>query len=985
MKKKTPPAKVANESSKGVALKKRAPTRKTVSHPFPIVGIGASAGGLEAFEQFFKHMPPDSAMAFILVPHLDPGHASMMPDLLRRYTQMKVVEVANGTKIAPNQVYIVPPNRDMAVCEGTLQLTQPEKTRGLRMPIDSFLRSLAEDQGENAICIILSGSGTDGSMGLRAVHGAGGMSMVQSTDTARYEGMPRSALDTGLADFVLPVEKMPEQLLAYVKKISSKKARQISVVEKAPTALQKVLLSLRTQTGHDFSHYKKTTIYRRIEKRMDVHNIEDITHYVRYLHDRPDEVQTLLKELLIGVTSFFRDPEAFEVLKTKLLPMLVDGKPEDYQLRIWVPACATGEEAYSIAMVVREFLEREKRNPKFQIFGTDIDEEAIRKARTGIYPDNVAIDVSPDQLKRFFVKDEFGLRIKKDIRENVVFALQNVIKDAPFTKLDLLSCRNLLIYLEPELQDRLLPLFSYSLRPGGILFLGSSESIGRFSDLFITLDKKWKFFQTPASPTGQTGAFTAMPWYVEHGPREVADETERRKKPTVAEISQHSLLDVFVPPLVVVNEKGDIAYVHGQTGKYLEPAPGAASMNVLEMARTGLRFELRSGLHMAVNKKKEAKYPRLNVKTNGEIQPVNLTVKPLVGAEIDGLYLVTFEDAAAPVKPKEIEITHKPHSKYQDRIRQLEQDLAYTKETLQATIEELQATNEELRSTNEEHQSTNEELQSTNEELETSKEELQSVNEELVTVNSELQAKLDQLSRTEGDMKALLESINIGTIFLDPELQIKRFTGQAAHIFHLISTDVGRPISDIRSKLEYDSLAKDSERVLETLQPSELELHTKDNHWYLMRIQPSRTPENVIDGVAVTFTDIDKMKRAEQGILSSKKELFETLESIKDGFFALDKEWRFTYVNQEAETFLGKNRTEILGRSIWQCFDNSVSSRVYQEFQRAVKEKSTASFEVRSRADESCLDVRAYPAKVGLCVYFRRTECREPKPEHYFF
>ncbi len=978
MKKKSPPTPKSSKSAKKS-------TAQTTGKPFPIVGIGASAGGLEAFEQFFKNMPPDSGMAFILVPHLDPGHASMMPDLLKRFTRMKVVEIADGTKTVPNQVYVVPPNRDMAICEGILQLTQPEKTRGLRMPIDCFLRSLSEDQAENAICIILSGTGTDGSMGLRSIHGAGGMTMVQSTDTARYEGMPRSALDTGLADFVLPVEKMPEQLLAYVKKISSKKTRPISIVEKAPTALQKVLMTLRSHTGHDFSYYKKTTIYRRIEKRMDVHNIEDITQYVRYLHERPDEVQTLFKELLIGVTSFFRDPEAFEILKTKLLPRLLEGKPDDYQLRIWAPACATGEEAYSIAIVVREYLEHAKRNMKFQVFGTDIDEEAIRRARTGSYPDNIAIDVSPDRLKRFFAKDEFGFTIKKEIRESVVFAVQNVIKDAPFTKLDLVCCRNLLIYLEPELQNRLLPLFGFALKPGGILFLGSSETIGKFSDLFITQDKKWKFFQTPASPAGQTTQVTAMPWYVEKGSRELAEEAQRRKKPTITEVSKQLLLETFVPPSVVVNDRGDILYIHGQTGKYLEPAPGQATLNVLEMARGGMHFELRSGLHMAANKKREAKFAGLNVKTNGGTQTINMRVKPLSGSDMEGLYLIVFEDVAVPLKQKEPEVKAKHQSKYQDRVRALEQDLAYTKESLQATIEELQATNEELRSTNEEHQSTNEELQSTNEELETSKEELQSVNEELVTVNSELQAKIDQLSRTESDMKALLESINIGTIFLDTELHIKRFTGQATNIFHLIPTDIGRPIGDIRSQLDYDNLAKDAEHVLETLQPSEFEMQTKDNHWYLMRVQPSRTPENIIDGVAVTFTDIDKMKNAEAGVISSKQQLFETLESIKDGFFALDREWRFSYVNQEAEQFLGKSRAELIGKSIWECFEESVSSKVYQEFHRAVKDREAVVFEVRSRRDSQCVDVRAYPAKVGLCVYFHRTECSNPKMEHYSF
>jgi two-component system CheB/CheR fusion protein len=883
---------------------------------FPIVAIGASAGGLEAFEQFFKYMPSDSGIAFVLIPHLDPGHSSMMPELLKRFTHMNVAEAGDGETIEPNHAYVIPPNRDMAVFNGTLQLTEPEKTRGLRMPIDFFFRSLAEDQGENAVCIILSGTGSDGTLGLRAVHGAGGITMVQTAETAKYEGMPRSAIDTGLADYVLPVEKMPAQLMSYLNKTTAKKARLLSIAEKAPTSLQKILMILRSQIGHDFTRYKKTTISRRIEKRMDLHNIEDITVYVRYLQEHPEEVQLLFKEFLIGVTSFFRDPDAFEVLREKGLPRILEGKPDDYLVRAWVPGCATGEEVYSLAMLFREYLDEAKKDFKLQIFGTDIDEDAIRQARTGIYPDNVAADLTPGRLKRFFVKDEAGYRVKKEIRETVIFAVQNVIKDAPFTKLDLVSCRNLLIYLEPDLQNRLIPLLHYSLKPGGALFLGTSESIGKFTDLFNAIDKRWKFFQAKGAPSAQAALLTG-PWNFEPGVREVAEDTQKTKRVSINDLTQRALLDAFVPPSVMVNDKGEILYIHGQTGRYLEPPPGQPTLSIIDMAREGLRFELRSALHSAVSRKKEMRYTALKVKMNGGYRSVNLTVRPLPGAETEGLFLVVFEEPQPVLKPKKgEEKKEKPSEKHEKRIHDLEQDLSYTKESLQATIEELQATNEELRSTNEEFQSTNEELQSTNEELETSKEELQSVNEELVTVNSELQSKIEQLSRTESDMKALLDSVNIGTIFLDSDLFIRRFTAQATKVFNLIGADVGRPIADIRSNLEgYDNLVEDARKVLDTLQPVELELKTKDDNWYLMRVIPSRTPDNSIDGAVATFTNITKMKKGEgerHKTASAARRFAEGIvETVTEPLLVLDRDLRVVSANRSFYEMFKTAREEI--------------------------------------------------------------------------
>jgi two-component system CheB/CheR fusion protein len=852
---------VKNKKTSPISKNQESQEQLKQKQSFPIVGIGASAGGLEAFEQFFSKLPPDSGMAFVLIPHLDPSHASMMTELLRRVAAIQVTEAEDGVKVEPNHVYVIPPNKEMSIFRGILQLEAPKKVHGLRMPIDFFFRSLAEDQGEMAICIILSGTGSDGTLGLRAIHGAGGMVMVQDPSSAKYAGMPASAVNTGLSDYLLPPERMPSQLINYVKKSIRKEAKP-PVPENIESSLRKILALVRSQTGHDFSLYKKTTLNRRVEKRMNLQNIEDIQTYHRYLHEHPQEIQLLFKDLVIGVTNFFRDPEAFDTLKRKIIPKYLEKKPEGYPLRVWIPGCGTGEEAFSVGIVITECMEEMKRDFKVQIFGTDIDEEAISQARSGFYPSNIAADVSPDRLRRCFVKENNGYRVKKGIREMVVFALQDVVKDPPFTKLDLLSCRNLLIYLETELQNRLLPLFHYSLKPEGILFLGTSETIGKFVDLFDLLDKRWKFFQSKkVVPTLQEDLWSTLPWTHTYPPKGEMEELKKPKQIDIATIAQGTLLETFAPPSVIVNEKGDILYIHGQTGKYLEPAPGHATLNILNMAREGIQYELRSGIHQALTKSKERRYPGLKVKINSKYQPVNMTIKPLTKAgEMQGLVMVSFEEVVQK-KPKIEQKGKKPAPARNKQIHELEQELAYTRESHQAAMEELQASNKELKSTNEELQSTNEEFQSTNEELETSREELQSVNEELVTLNSELQSKIDQLTLAENDMKVLLDSTNIGIIFLDNNLYIKRFTAEANKIFNLIPIDIGRPLLDIRSNFEYEDMVGDAQKVLETLRSVEKEIQSSDGKRYLMRIMPYRTAENVIDGVVLTFTDTTQLCR----------------------------------------------------------------------------------------------------------------------------
>jgi two-component system, chemotaxis family, CheB/CheR fusion protein len=853
---------------------------------FPIVALGASAGGLEAFEQFFRAMPAESGMGFVLVSHLDPDHASLLCEILQRSTVMPVIEVTDQTRMMPNRVHVLPPNRDMAIFHGVLQLSVPEQPRGLRMPIDAFLRSLAEDQAENAIGILFSGTGTDGTLGLRAILGAGGVTLVQEPASAKYDGMPVSAIQAGYATRVLPPEKMPAALSLL--RLSPPEP----VTAPAGSGMSRILMLLRSATGNDFSQYKKSTIGRRIERRMAQHELADLDIYARYLKEHPSEVHLLFKELLINVTSFFRDPEAFVALKQEILPQLLADKPEGYVFRAWVTGCASGEEAYSIAILLREFMDEKQREFKVQLYATDLDDDAIALARAGLYPPNIAADVAPERLRRFFIKEDAGYRVKKDIREMVVFAVQNVIKDPPFTKLDLLACRNLMIYLEPELQNRLLPAFHYALRPGGVLFLSPSESTGNHPELFAAVNRKWKFYRAIHSATSTRAVMASgLSWTASHSGRAPEEIVKKAQETNFAELTRRVLLQSYAPASVVTDLKGNLLFVHGDTGKYLRPAPGQASLNIIDMAREGLQLELRAALQGA---EAGATLNRaVLVRTNGDFQPVSLSVRPLPDPEGgQGLLLVSFQDLPQDAgkaatdqssRSKRASATVAPQ-----RVEELERELAYTKENLQATIEEQQASNEELKSTNEELQSTNEELQSTNEELETSKEELQSVNEELITVNSELQAKIEQLAGMQNDMKNLLDNIHVGTIFLDQDLRIRRFTRDAAQIYRLVASDVGRPLADIKSDLAGEDLLTEAQAVLDSLAQCEHEVKTFSGAWYQARIQPYRTLDNVIEGVVLTFTDISKRVAAEAAVQEARELAESIVDSVHEPLVVLD-------------------------------------------------------------------------------------------------
>ena len=863
------------------------PPALTAAH-FPIVGIGASAGGLEAFEAFFRACPADTGMAFVLVPHLDPGHDSLLGEILQRRTTMPVVEAFDQVAVAPDHVYVIPPNREMALFNGMLQLSIPEQVRGQRMPIDNFLRSLAADRAERAIGIVLSGTASDGTLGLRAIQGAGGLCLVQEPSTARYDGMPRSAIAAGYSTHVLAVEQMPVVLLESMRTAPYRQRVPVAPLAQSKlNGLNRILMYLRSSTGHDFSLYKKSTIGRRVERRMSLHKIDDEAIYARYLRENPAEVKLLFKELLINVTSFFRDPTAFTVLKQTILPALVAAKESGYNFRVWIAGCATGEEAYSIAILLLELQyelrARHEQELNIQIYATDLDDEAVEVARTGSYPLNIAQDVTPERLARFFVKSETGYKVKKELRDMLVFAVQNVIKDPPFTRLDLLSCRNLMIYLETELQDRLIPNFHYALKPNGVLFLSTSESITTHPHLFAAIDRKWKLYRVIHAGAGAAARAAPRAWssFTHAANRGEAAGGKPKSTPParLAAVSAQALMQHYAPVSVTTDRRGNIQYVHGDTGAYLRPAPGLATSNVVEMAREGLQVELRR-VFRQLGKDGGAVIGRaVRMKTATGSVALSLDVRLLPrAADTEQLLLVSFHAAVTaaadggkkPVGAKRgragavaVEAA---------RIAALESELSYSRESLQITIEEQQASNEELKSTNEELQSTNEELQSSNEELETSKEELQSLNEETITVNAELNAKIEQLTSIRNDMKNLLDSINTGTIFLDHDLLIRRYTPPAVNAYRLIATDVGRPLGDLASHLDVD-LTADLQSVLDSLVPVEREVHSRQGGCYLVRIQPYRTLDNVIEGVVLTLTDVSKLKRISDAAQAAATEL----------------------------------------------------------------------------------------------------------------
>ena len=832
--------------------------------PFPIVAIGASAGGLEALEKFLRQVPEGSGLAIVVVQHLDPTHKGVMPELLQRFTAMKVVQVSDRMKVKPGGVYVIPPNKDMSILHGALHLFPPTAARGLRLPIDFFFRTLADDRLESGIAVLLSGMGSDGTVGARAIKEKGGFVLAQDPASAKFDSMPRSAIDAGLVAVVAPAEELPGKIGAYLKHAILISRGEPALAAPDQSALEKVLILLRMRTGQDFFQYKKQTLYRRIERRMAIHQIDRIAAYARYLQENSQEVELLFKELLIGVTGFFRDPAAWDLLRDKVIPALLSGLPAGGALRAWSAGCSTGEEAFSLAIVFKEALERLKPKARFtlQIFATDLDTDAIDKGRRGVYPAAIAADVSPERLKRFFSREENRYRIGKEIRETVTFATHNVIMAPPFTKLDLLLCRNLLIYLTPEVQRKLMSLFHYSLNAGGFLFLGNSETTGADTDLFAPLAGKSRLYRR--RDTALRAAPLAFPALSGRPLEGVSPEVKMSEPMTnIQSLMEQMLLWRYAPPAVLVGDKGDILYVSGRTGAYLEPAAGKANWNVFAMARQGLRSQLASAFQRATLNKSPVTITGAKVAAGGGTQAVDITVQTLEKPEaLRGLSLIVFTDVPT-IPEKKAPARARAGGVGSARIAELKQELLLQRDEIQAAREQMQTSQEELKSANEELQSTNEELQSSNEELTTSKEELQSLNEELQTVNAEQQSRLDEYQRLNNDMKNLLDSTEIVTVFLDGELRVRRFTSGATRIFKLLPGDVGRPLTDIVSVLLYPGLPEDAREVLRTLVFSDKQIATNDGRWFTVRIMPYRTTENVIDGLVMTFADITVAKTLE--------------------------------------------------------------------------------------------------------------------------
>ncbi len=911
---------------------------------FPIVGIGASAGGLAALEAFFSAMPSDRdpGMAFVVVQHLAPDHESVLPELIGRQTRMKVTQAEDEMRVEPNCVYVIPPNRDLSLSDGWLHLAEQHAARGQRLPIDFFFRSLARDQKARAICVVLSGTASDGTLGLRMIKGEGGMAMAQTPETTEHPGMPQSAIATGLVDFILPPQEMPEQLVQYARSALDGRPRPVDPTthraESPPgsvDAQEAVYALIRDQTGHDFSQYKNSTVQRRLKRRMAVQQVDRLEDYARFLRSSPEEVEALFRDLLIGVTQFFRDPEAFEALGSALSELMGKKSPGSV-IRVWVPGCSTGEEAYSIAILLRQQIEALDRTVRVQVFATDIDPRAIEVARAGVYPASIAPDLPDGGLARFFVpieNRETRYRIREDIREMLVFSEQNVLRDPPFSKLDLVSCRNLLIYLSQDLQKQLIPLFHYALRPGGLLFLGTSESVGEFNHLFAPVDRRMSLYRREEPSLDQTGPARGplgRPRKARPSGRSPTGRTPPAPPVSLRRLTETTLLKETGSVAALVDEDGKILYLHGRTGLYLEPAPGDGEMNVLRMAREGLKRDLATALHRAITRQERVHRDGLEVRTNGDSVMADLVIQPVSargvadrgpgeGTENSNLCLVILKSAPPPAPDGEdrsqTEEGRANDPRSAERIVELEEELEASEDYLRATQEEMQSTNEELRTSIEELQSTNEELQSTNEELETSQEELQSLNEELATVNAELETKVGDLSSAQNDMKNLLAGTGIATVFVDAELRIQRFTPTATQLMNLIKADEGRPLGDLASKMvNYDSLAEDARKVLETLEPRELEVRVGDDRWYLLGIRPYRTLENVIEGAVITFTEITELKKAQAAIREAEglRRLAVVVRDSNDPIVSLDLEGRIRAWNPAAARIYGWSEEEAL-------------------------------------------------------------------------
>ncbi len=919
-----------------------------------VVGIGASAGGLSAFREFLSAMPADSGLAFVLIQHLAPMHESLTAELLSKHTPMPVAEVRDGMRIEPNCVYVIAPNRYLTISGETLHLTEPVDSHAVRVPIDFFFRSLADEQQQRAIGVILSGAGADGALGAREIKAAGGMVMAQQPDTAQYDSMPRSAIDTGVVDHVLPISKMPDVLVRYVQHwyVNGSGAREEeATTTAAPDDLQTILSLLRARLKYDFSGYKKGTLTRRIQRRMGLHHVVDLERYVEMLRNDRDELAALYKDLLISVTNFFREPEAWQELERLVIDPLVKSQPDDSPIRAWTPGCATGEEPYSLAMLLVERMHANGKWCGMHIFASDIDQDALAFARAGVYPESIAADVSPERLQRFFTKGEHTYRINKDLRESIVFAEQNLVGDPPFSRLDLICCRNLMFYLEPELQNKVLGMFHFALCEGGYLLLGNAETINQQEGLFQAVSRKWRIYrrvgpvrpQDLELPMGGRAVPPLIPLLsARGGPRRISP---------ISALAQTAILRRYAPACVIVNRNLEVLYLHGSVDDYLQLPSGELASDLISMSRPGLRTKLRAAINQALATNKPAVAEDVRIKRGDKYFSIRVSVEPLRElSDADGVLLVAFDEASTDkrvrivyVEPRDEQRTDRPETadEFESVIHQLEEELRSTREDLQTTIEELETSNEEFKAANEEVTSVNEELQSTNEELETSKEELQSVNEELHTVNNQLEQKVQELEAMTDDLSNLLKSSDIATIFLDRQFRLRLFTPAAKRLLRVIESDVGRPIADFAQKFTDARMLIDAEMVLEKLTPVEEEVQAHDGRWYLRRVAPYRTEDDRISGVVITFVDIHQRKlheaelkelaeNLERRVVERTTELGtmnlalqtsegyfrELLEAAPDAMIVVDGEKAILRVNQQTERLFGYPREQLEGQPI---------------------------------------------------------------------
>ena len=934
-----------NQDSKDIKDPVKQLQEKPGKNEFLIVGLGASAGGVMALQEFFKRVPADSGMAYVVILHLSPDHDSHLASVLQTTTKIPVTQVTEKVHIQPDHIYVVPPNQHLTMENDFVVVSQNTMMEERRAPVDIFFRTLADEHGPRSIAVILSGTGANGSMGLKRIKERGGACFVQNPREAEFNEMPRNSIATNMVDEVLPVADIPAKIIAY--KTSLGTVQITEDAEKRPEdqqqALREIFTQIRLRTGHDFSNYKRPTLLRRIERRINIRSLPDLPAYAKFLQEHPDEPAALLKDLLISVTNFFRDKKPFDVVEHEILPLIFKGKTNQDHVRIWVAGCATGEEAYSLAMLCAERAMGTIDAPKVQIFATDIDEAAVSHGREGLYTLNDTADVSPDRLRRFFNKEGDRYRIRREIRETILFAHHNFLKDPPFSHLDMVACRNVMIYLNQVAQERVIETFHFALNPGAYLFLGSSESVDGATDLYATYNRQNHIFQSrQVSPRAYPIPESTPALYFDKFKKDYSSQEQENKileRISFGDLHQQ-LLEEYAAPSLVVNEEYDVVHLTERAGKYLHVGGGELSQNLLKLVKPELRLELRAALYQAAQHRAPVKAKGLKVMVDEKAETINIHVRPVMrsGDTSRGFILVVFEPATDDDKQEIVVSPDEPVA------RQLEEELMRIKAQLRTSNEQHDFQAEEMKASNEELQAMNEELRSAAEELETGKEELQSINEELRTVNQELKIKIEETSIASNNLHNLINSTDIGTLFLDRSFRVALFTPAAAAIFNLIPADYGRLLTDITSRLDYDGLLADAETVLEKLNPVEKEVRTKDGKIYLMRLRPYRTDEDRIKGVVITFFDITSNKQAEEALQKTRERLRVTMESAVDyAIITTDTEGMIDGWNSGAERTFGYSEEEIMGQFVAIIFTpEDRKSNVHLQEMETAREKGRA-------------------------------------------